>query len=242
MTDPGNRLAQVQSLVASERGSPHDQAGIVGELQVLCRAAARSLMAAGVGISLIAEIDTQVTVAASDSSTEQIEGLQFALGEGPCLEAYATRRPVLVDDLRAPAGARWPGYVPSALEHGVLAVFAFPLQVGAARLGAMGVYRDAVGGLSDDTVAQSLTFAEVAMSALLDSLAAPGVPRVIAQGAADGRYQVFQAQGMVMAQLGVSLVEAMARMRAYSYAEGRLLGDVAQDILAGKLALEPDEP
>ncbi len=60
--------------------------------------------------------------------------------------------------------------------------------------------------------------------------------------AGDYRYQVFQAQGMVMVQLGVTLAEAMARIRAYAYAHDRRLSDVAVDIVAGRLVLESDAP
>jgi hypothetical protein len=106
----------------------------------------------------------------------------------------------------------------------------------------MGVYREMVGGLSDDELGQALTFAEVATVDLLDSLPVPGGPNRVVQDAVDNRYQVFQAQGMVTVQLGVRLVEAMARMRAYAFAHDLLLGDLADDILAGRVVLEPDEP
>lgn len=45
---------------------------------------------------------------------------------------------------------------------------------------------------------------------------------------------------MVMVDLGVSLAEAMARLRGYAYSEGRLLSDVARDVLAGILQLNRD--
>ncbi|GAA4729260.1 GAF domain-containing protein [Nocardioides endophyticus] len=242
MSGPGPRLAQVRALVENEDAAPGDQPGIVGRMQRLCRAASDALTARGVGICLIAEVDAQLTVAASGPVTEQVEGLQFALGEGPSLEAHAARRPVLCSDLRGSAGTRWPGYVPAVRAYGVRAVFSFPLQIGAARLGAMGVYREVVGGLSDEHLAQALTFAEVATVELLDSLPAPGGPHRVVQDAVDNRYEVYQAQGMLTVQLGVGLVEAMARMRAYAYAQDRLLGDLARDILAGRVVLEPDEP
>ena len=38
---------------------------------------------------------------------------------------------------------------------------------------------------------------------------------------------LYQAQGMVMVQLGVDLAEAMARLRAHAYAVDRRLADVA---------------
>lgn len=60
--------------------------------------------------------------------------------------------------------------------------------------------------------------------------------------AEDIEYQavLFQAQGMVMVQLWVSLVEAMVRIRAYAFAEQRRLTDVARDIVARVVLVEPD--
>ena len=47
---------------------------------------------------------------------------------------------------------------------------------------------------------------------------------------------------MVMVDLGVSLDEAMARMRAHAYAHERSLTDVARDIVDGSLNLSQDAP
>jgi hypothetical protein len=46
---------------------------------------------------------------------------------------------------------------------------------------------------------------------------------------------------MVTVQLGVDLEEAMVRLRAYAYARGRPLGDVADDVVARRLTLTVDE-
>jgi hypothetical protein len=45
---------------------------------------------------------------------------------------------------------------------------------------------------------------------------------------------------MVMVQLGVSIGEAMARMRAYAYAQDRRLSDVARDVVARRLRFDPE--
>jgi hypothetical protein len=47
--------------------------------------------------------------------------------------------------------------------------------------------------------------------------------------------EVHQATGMVLAQLRVGAAEALARMRARAFTEGRLLIDVARDVLARTL-------
>ena len=54
------------------------------------------------------------------------------------------------------------------------------------------------------------------------------------------RVQLFQAQGMVMVQLGVSLADALARIRAHAYAENRSLAEVAADVVARRLRFDTD--
>ena len=54
------------------------------------------------------------------------------------------------------------------------------------------------------------------------------------------RVEIDQATGMLTVQLGVTAAEAFARLRAYAYAEDRRLADVAGDIVARRLRLEPD--
>jgi hypothetical protein len=43
---------------------------------------------------------------------------------------------------------------------------------------------------------------------------------------------------MVMVDLGVGLAEALVRLRAHAFVEGRPLADVARDVVAGRLRLE----
>ena len=45
---------------------------------------------------------------------------------------------------------------------------------------------------------------------------------------------------MVVAQLGLSVTDAIARMRAHTFAEERPLGDVARDLLARRLSFTRD--
>jgi ANTAR domain len=126
----------------------------------------------------------------------------------------------------------------------VEAVFAFPLQVGAARAGALDVYRNTPGPLTPDGLAQAFTFAEVAMGLLADGEYSIAGSRRSADldDALAYRLEVYQAQGMLTVDLGVSITEAMARLRAYAYAEDRALSDVARDIVGGKLKLDRDTP
>ncbi|MCW2796410.1 GAF and ANTAR domain-containing protein [Nocardioides sp.] len=241
MTVSSGSADDVLALIADEPRLPGDQQNAFGGLERLCRAAARALPAMGVGVIVMSKRGEPATVASSGPECEAIQELQFTLGEGPCLDAYALRRPVLTPDLAKAARTRWLGYGPAAQDRGVEAVFAFPLQVGAAQLGAMDVYRDRPGALSLRSLSRALSFADVSVRSLLDSHH-PGETDCLPDldDVLESHFELYQAQGMVMVQLGVDLGEAMSRLRAYAYAQDRQLSDVAVDIVSRKLVFEPD--
>jgi len=214
---------------------------MVGVLRRLCGAAVKALAVSGAGVSVMTEAGGRGVAAASDAASEGIDELQFALGEGPCMAAFASRRPVLVADLEG-GMARWPVYAPAAHNRGVRAAFAFPLQIGAARLGVLDLYREQAGSLSTEELTQALTFADVATTMLLDAQekATPGAAAEGLDEALEYRFELHQAQGMVMVQLGVSLAAALALLRAYAYSHDRHLDEVARDVVARRLRLDKD--
>jgi GAF domain/ANTAR domain len=230
----------IWSLVAGEPRRSTDREDVGGWLERLCRTAAQTLPAAGLGVSLMSATGEPAVMAASSPDSEVLEELQFTLGEGPCQDAYKTGRPVLAPDVRK-AETQWPGYVPAVVDLGVEAVFAFPLQLGSARLGALDIYREHAGSLSDESFEHALAFASVATESLLDAQERSASRGDAPAGlASDRSYVVYQAQGMVQVQLGIDLAEAMVRLRARAYAEGRPVSEVARDIVARRLVLESD--
>jgi hypothetical protein len=237
-----DRVASVVALIARQPAGPDGGDSVAGFLRRLCAAVVPALAASGVGLSVMADEEVRGLTTASDPVAERIEELQFVLGEGPCIDALATRRPVLVPDLTDGPMGRWPGYTPAARDVGMRAVFAFPLQVGAGRLGVLDVFRARPGPLAADELRQALTFAEVAVTTLLDgqSAAGPGTAPDGLDRAMDSRAELFQAQGMVMIQLGIPISDALARIRAHAYAESRPLADVARDIVARRLHFDRD--
>ncbi|MBE1486281.1 GAF and ANTAR domain-containing protein [Plantactinospora soyae] len=234
-----DRVTAIRNLIAAQPGQSHSTNDY---LQRVCQTAARTLSASGTGISVLTDNGVRGVCAASDPHSERIEELQFVLGEGPCIDAFDSRRPVLIPDLAHDAAARWPMYGPAAHDSGVRAVFAFPLQMGAARLGVLDVFREHPGALSGAQLSDAMTFADLTLEALLDQHEATSDVDTD-DGVADAvgyRAELFQAQGMVMVQIGGTLSEAMARMRAYAYAESRGLGDVAHDVVARRLQFDRD--
>lgn len=237
-------LARVRALVDQESAGDPGLAPTEAYLRRLCSAAARALDASGAVVSVMTSDGVRGLVIASSQSGQVVTELQVMLGEGPSLDAYELSRPVLEPHLVHSALRRWPNFCPAAVDAGVLAMFVFPLQVGAARLGVLDIHRAAPGSLSVEELGLALTIAEVCVLSLLDGRDDParrepshGLDQAMAY-----QSELYQAQGMVMVQLGVSLGDAMARLRAHAYAADRRLADVAHDVVARKLRLDRDHP
>ena len=234
-----SELPRIRRLVCQESSAQGGSSPLPALLRRLCSVAARDLPVTWCGVSLMTEADPLGMGAASDATCEALEELQFTVGEGPCIDAFWSRRPVFADDLRAGAPLRWPFYTPCALDFGARAVFALPLQVGAARLGVLGLYSDRPGGLPDHALTRALAFADVATEAVLDgeSLVDEGLAADALDETIGHSWDVYQAQGMVMAQLGTDIVDAMVRLRAHAHTNHCRLDDVAGDIVTGRLTL-----
>ena len=209
----------------------------------ICEVGTRLSGTTGAGLMLMAAEVPHRTVCVTDDVSRAIEDLQHTLGEGPCLDAYHEGQAVLEPDLAHPNRPRWSAFTPAAVAAGARAIFGFPLQIGATRLGALNLYRDTSGPLSDEQFADVSVMAEVAARSVID-LQSHAPPGDLAEELRDGtsyHHVVHQASGMVSVQLGVTVGEAMVRLRARAFAMEQPLVDVAQAVVARRLRFdEPD--
>lgn len=208
----------------------------------LCEVCAEVALMNGAGIMLMTGDTPQGSVCSSNSVSALIEDLQYTLGEGPCVDAFQQDRPVLEPDLVDPITPRWLGFTPPAVQAGVRAVFGFPLQVGTVRLGALNLYRERPGPLTDEQYADCLVLAGVAAQAVLamQAEAPPGLLAAELEQGANLRFVVHQASGMVAVQLAVSVAEALVRLRAYAFANNRSIDEVAEEVVGRKLRFADD--
>lgn len=213
--------------------------GIADLLHRLVRASTTGLDLNGAVVTLKSGDGSEAIAASSDPTSRSRAELEFSVGEGPAHDAFAHGRPVLVGDLGGPQGDVWPGYAPAGQTAGIRAVFAFPLQVGASRFGVLSMFVDEPRNLDGDEVSQCLALSELATEVLLDSSAASSDGEIDPdlKSALGFRSEIYQAQGMVMVDLGLGLPEALAVMRAHAFADGRKLIDVSIDIVEGRLDL-----
>ena len=232
----GERTARVWAWIAAAR-----EGDAPVSLAALCRAAANWLAVDGASVTVVSGLGVPEPLSATGELSARLEELLFTTGEGPGADDFMFGSPMLIPDLEL-VTERWPGFVPAAVAAGARALFAFPLQAGAIRVGVLSLYRAQPGPLTPQQLADALVFGDIALQLLLDSAA--GISGLAGYQPLDGlsgsRAEVYQATGMISVQLGVSLEEALVRLRAHAFAASTPLDDVAGDVVRRLLRFDPN--
>ncbi len=217
----------------------------------LCAVTVRLVDVTGAAVSLHAS-GMPVQLCASDELAAYLTETQATLGEGPCLAAAQAGAAVFAEDLAGGEGARrWPVFAMEATAAGIRAAYAVPLggedagagPEGLGCLGTLDLYRREPGPLGARDLRTARLLAGVMTVALM---ALPreeeGVldPGWWLSGLATEHDEIYQATGMIMAQLGVGADEAMARLRGRAFAEERTAVDVARDVVAQRTRFDRD--
>jgi hypothetical protein len=193
------------------------------------------VLAGATAITLRTRTRAQELVAASEQWAAGLEETQYTVGEGPGVDAFTTGGPVLVADLTDHVD-RWPLFTDTARATGVAAVFAFPLQIGAIRLGTLDVYRRTTGFLNASALADATVLVELATRMTLRHASDD---TLVGNESSGGSYQdVHIATGMLASQLRISLQDASDRLRAHAFSAGRSLLEVSRDVLGQRIPLD----
>jgi hypothetical protein len=243
-----NRRQRLQELLAADHA-----AGPASAVSLACERCVLELSVSGAGATVLSHLPsapsadhrddngnglpTRGLVHATNTVSAGLEDLQLTVGEGPCLDAFASGGPVLVADLAAQT-TRWPAFTPAACELGAAAVFSFPLQIGVVRLGSLDLYRDTAGPLTRVELADALILSDLATQGVVADLDGHSVEDV--SWLADPYVQVHQAAGMVQAQLGTTTEVALLRLRGYAFTHNMTLADVARQVVARSLRFTQD--
>jgi GAF domain/ANTAR domain len=206
----------------------------------VCMAAVALLSLSGAGISLMVDGQLRGSAGVSEPGIAAVQELQLELGEGPCVDAWSGNEPVIEPNLAEPASVRWPSFAQAGVLADVRAVFAYPLHVGAIRIGVLVLYRDRPDALDAEELARALVLADLASQIVLAVQAGAPADSVHELLAAEPPHWavVHQATGMISVQLEVPIDEAFVRLRAHAFADRRSLRDVAREVVARRLELE----
>lgn len=121
-------------------------------------------------------------------------------------------------------------------------MYSLPLQVGAIKVGVLDLYCGAGSPLGRSAFADAVAIAELLTAVLLGGDGDGGIPGTLGPwwNQPLSTREVHQATGMVMAQLGVDARTAYVRLQAFAFGDGRLLSDVACDVVGRRLRFDPE--
>lgn len=231
MTVAADRWARLATALAAREGAELTVAG-------MCSSAADVLLAIpGTSILVATGGPTVAATYTSSAEVDALEELQFTLGVGPGIDADNHGTPTTQTDLAAHAPVRWVGFTGPVLDAGVQAVFSFPLQVGAIRIGALTLYCNESGPLTDDRYKDAVVMAGIITGAVL-AMQAGATDGLLGSGMSDGgsfHAEVHQASGIVAVQLDIGVGEALVRLRARALADTKTVSEVAGDVVARRL-------
>jgi GAF domain-containing protein len=175
-------------------------------------------------------------MASSSERSDALDLLQSQNHEGPCFECFQFGQPVFSEDLEEDL-TRWPTFAPAAIGEEFRSVQAIPMRVRGATVGALNLFRTAVGQLDATDLQLAQGMADIAAIALLQERSVREARSVVEQleGALTSRVVIEQAKGIVAERAHVSVEIAFVRLRSYARAHNLRLSEVARNVIEGKL-------
>lgn len=196
----------------------------------LCRAFTRFADADGGAISMGFSTSERMLLCVTDDLVSLFEDVQDTLREGPTLDAFRTARPVMSATWNEQA-TRWPVLMesmPASVSATLL--YAFPMLPEHTLVGVVSLHV---------RPSRPLARSEAELDFLADVVGAAivgGIPLEDQEHALwSERDRVSQATGMIVAQLGISTVDALAVLRAHAFAHETTVAEISRAVLSREL-------
>lgn len=172
--------------------------------------------------------DTVVTTA---EFVEEVERLQYAIGQGPCITAARDGQTVVSGSLGS--DRRWPRFGGAVARLGVHSVVSLPLVTSSGLVGAMNVYGREKHAFDDRAGRLGATFARPAAVAVQNAHVLAETQRLVTrlQRVLESRAVVDRAVGIIISRSGGSEDDALNRLRALSQNGHQKLSEIAQRIV-----------
>ncbi|MFF1252962.1 GAF domain-containing protein [Pseudarthrobacter sp. NPDC058329] len=196
--------------------------------------------AVGAGVSLIDTNGSRSSTASTGRIVVEADALQYDLGQGPCLSAWASGHPVDISDVRT--DLRWPEWGMAADELGLRSCLSVPLLAGDLAFGVIKVYWAQPNAATHRLIRLMEVFAAQA-SIFLSNAQARERGRMLSEqlkATLTQRDIISTAKGIVMASRGMGNHEAMLHLMDRAVRENRTLHAVAAEILESMPGLDHD--
>jgi hypothetical protein len=205
--------------------------------ETLCTCCRDLLGVDGVSISLASSLGL-ASMCSTNESIAAFEDWEFTLGEGPAVNALVTGEPSSADHHPGETPAEWPTPNAAGGEIALGDVHVFPLNVGAASLGVLTLFSSPTARLSVTQHADALIAADALIHVILAQGATPvGAGPVAFRDEGLFRAEIHQASGMLSEQIGCSVVDGLAQLRARAFALGTPIVELASDVIRRRARL-----
>jgi GAF domain-containing protein len=191
--------------------------------------------AQGAGIMLAGRGEGRLGfAAATDDRAVEMELVQDRIEQGACYDAFMTNQLGVVEDLQD--AGRWPDYEQRALQLGLRAVLAIPMNASGQTIGVVNIYRETPGPWSSEDIeaAQIVTAMGAGYVLHADQLRAQHDLADQLQTALESRDLIGQAKGILMTRHGIDAETAFEQLRKVSQDSNHKLRDVARSLVAAE--------
>jgi GAF domain-containing protein len=220
-------LGRIMGLLLTEEKVGH-------AVQHLSRAVKDSIPGTiGAGVSILDSQARQVSSGSTDEIVKRADALQYELGQGPCLTAWATQQSVLVHDVAT--DPRWPDWSAAVSSMPIRSLLSSPLMANGQAIGAMKIYAASPGAFEDATTALMELFASPAAT-LLSHIQTAEIPERISESLQSALYSrdlINRACGILMERLKLTEDAALQQLMREARATQSTLKEVSATVLAG---------
>lgn len=243
MSNPGSgqREAALASTFVMLADTLVDHFDVTDLFVRLTSACVEVLGAATAGLMLVDQHDTLQLMASSSEAMRALELYEMSYDQGPCMECYASRKPVSADLRNSEAAQRWPQFTAEALRQSVTAVQALPMRLRGQTIGALNIFHTTGGRLDDHHTALAQALADIATIALLQrrALTSSEMLSEQLQEALNDRVVIEQAKGLLAERGRTDIDTAFRLLREYCRASRIPLTSTARELLSAQR--DPDD-
>jgi GAF domain-containing protein len=188
----------------------------------------------GAAVTLFGAGLVETLTVVSDPAAKAAQDLEFALGQGPSRDTMTSRRPIRAV---GPHGLRrrWPHYGPEVERLGIHSIAAVPVELTGMPLGALTLFGPRQHRDFDSLLTLGGTVAAMLVSR--DDGTDDRGQQCPLLADADHRAVVHQAAGVVSVQLGCTIPDALALIRARAFTDDQPVESIASDIVEHRLRL-----
>jgi GAF domain-containing protein len=171
------------------------------------------------------------TAAGSSRRAVELDLLEQAVGDGPCIKALREMSPVIIDDVAS--DSRWPELNQRFAEAGIRSSLGVPLEISSEASAALNFFASKPGAFTPNVFEKAVGFAAATHTTLTLSVRIDSSQNRAEdlEAALQSRTAINLACGVIMGQNRCSQAEAMEILTKVSSNRNRKLRDVATELI-----------